>query len=57
MQVPFTQFSPQPQAGVHGLTHLPFVHCSPGLQKHLKPQPSSTLQLPSLGQVGVQQAP
>jgi len=37
--------------------HVPFWHIPPPAQPHLPPQPSLLPQVPSFGQLGVQQLP
>jgi hypothetical protein len=56
--VPSLRVSPQAQVGVQIFDgHMPFVHMAPLLQPHLPPHPSAPPQVPSLGQLGVQQLP
>ena len=55
---PLLQLCPQPQVGVQVLPgQRPFVHLPPPAQPQVPPQPSDPPQVPSLGQVGAQQAP
>ena len=58
MHVPSLQVCPQPQTGLQVLVgHMPFVHLPPPLQPQTPPQPSAAPQVPSFGQLGVQQLP
>ena len=55
---PLLQISPQPQAGVQALAgQMPFVHLPPPAQPQVPPQPSPPPQVPSVGQLGLQQLP
>jgi hypothetical protein len=57
-QVPLLQVSPQPQVGVQVFVgHIPFVHLPPPVQPQVPPHPSLAPQVPSFGQLGVQQLP
>jgi hypothetical protein len=57
-QFPSLQVSPQAQVGVQVFDgHMPFVHLLPFVQPHVPPHPSAPPQVPSLGQLGVQQLP
>ena len=55
---PLLQVSPQPQVGVQVLTgHLLFLHMPPPAQPQTPPHPSLAPQVPSWGQLGLQQLP
>ena len=56
--VPLLQVSLQAQVGEHVFVgQVPFWHMPPPTQPHFPPQPSLLPQVPSLGQLGVQQLP
>jgi hypothetical protein len=58
MHAPLLQVSEQPQTGLQVLVgHLPPEHIPPPLQPQTPPQPSAAPQVPSFGQLGVQQFP
>ena len=58
MHAPLLQVSPQPQTGLQVLVgHIPFVHLPPPVQPQTPPHPSAAPQVPSFGQLGVQQLP
>jgi hypothetical protein len=55
---PLLQVSLQAQVGLQVFVeHIPFMHMLPPVQPHLPPHPSLPPQVPSLGQLGVQQLP
>jgi hypothetical protein len=56
--VPLLQVSVHAQVGEQVLVgHIPFMHMPPPVQPHFPPQPSLLPQVPSRGQLGVQQLP
>ena len=58
MHAPLLQVWPQPQTGLQVLVgHFPPEHIPPPLQPQTPPQPSAAPQVPSFGQLGVQQLP
>ena len=58
MHAPLLQVSLQPQTGLQVLVgHIPFVHLPPPVQPQVPPQLSDAPQVPSFGQLGVQQLP
>jgi hypothetical protein len=58
MHCPLLQIWPQPQAGVQALAgQSPLVHAPPPAQPQVPPQPSPFPQVPSAGQLGLQQLP
>jgi len=55
---PLLQICPQPQAGVQTLPgQTPPVHVPPPAQPQVPPQPLPAPQVPSVGQLGLQQPP
>jgi hypothetical protein len=57
-QLPLLQVSAQPQLGEQVLVgHFPAVHLPPPVQPQVPPQPSPAPQVPSAGQLGLQQLP
>ena len=57
-QLPLLHVSPQAQLGLQIFCgHIPLMHLPPPVQPQVPPQPSLPPQLPSLGQLGVQQLP
>ena len=55
---PLLQIWPHPHAGVQVLpAHTPLVHFAPPTHPQVPPQPSPAPQVPSVGQLGLQQLP
>ena len=56
--MPLLHVSVHAQLGEQVLVgHIPFMHMPPPVQPHFPPQPSLLPQVPSRGQLGVQQLP